>query len=757
MQFVRAFFKRITDDLKLKKLIPLKILFFVHASTLFVLYPYLTIHMRELGINVEETAIMSAVTPVISIVMPPLAGMLADKIGNFRLLLALSSVLGGLSALLLLTVPVGRITVTFPPAVDLITSCDGSALYLQQVREYPCGPLHPYAYDVNLTLLSCGFICELPHQVSTEEIDSIIHAHSYDVHLKSPTASQRLVYRNTISALLDHREKPMKEHSTSRILNNDPYFNSTTSRIGENKIFFPTPQLYELSCSYIGKNATCVFDKSDFVDDSIEEVTEALFRIRVSHDAQKNSVEVRNYWVNAISVNNTTGADDDYDGVDSITCIDNLAQVYDDSVWVKAGALRLAQCSAACAATAPRKSLCDNHQQQIELDPVFTFWTYLAVRVFVGIISGTAFAMFEGAVIAIVRDQRADYGLQRVYGSIGGMISSPLSGLLIDYASRGKGYTDFRPAFYLYAVLKVVSGVLMLSIDLEFKQPAKNILDDVISVFRNIELVALFIACFIMGTAWGYIESFLFWLLQDLGASRSLMGITITVGGVAGLPLLVLSGPIIQKLGHANVLFIGFVFYAIRLLGYSLIYNPWLCLIFEALESVTSSLSFTAAVTYAARLSSTTTDTSVQGLLGGLYYGVGKGSGSLIGGYLMKFFGTRPTYQLFAAATFITGCFYYLFNQFYIRKRAMGDENDLCKKKPAILDAEKREKINPTIDVATENEVNKIETSKATNPQIKLVSDSIDGSSDSGVDNPAYNDNVETTVNDKKNDDKTKI
>lgn len=27
---------------------------------------------------------MSAVTPVISIVMPPLAGMLADKIGNFR-------------------------------------------------------------------------------------------------------------------------------------------------------------------------------------------------------------------------------------------------------------------------------------------------------------------------------------------------------------------------------------------------------------------------------------------------------------------------------------------------------------------------------------------------------------------------------------------------------------------------------------------------------------------------------------------------
>ncbi|XP_047530500.1 uncharacterized protein LOC125066465 [Vanessa atalanta] len=765
MQFIRAFFKRITDDLKQKKLIPLKILFFVHASTLFVLYPYLTIHMRELGINVEETAIMSAVTPVISIVMPPLAGMVADKIGNFRLLLALSSGLGGVSALLLLAVPVGRIVITFPTSVDLLASCDGSALHLQQVRDYPCQPLHPYAYDINLTVLSCGFVCKLPSEATVQEIDTIVHANSYDVHFKSQYESQRLVYRNTISTSLTHRERPMKDHSTSRVLTNDPYFNSTASKVGDKNIFFPVPQLYEIDCSYAGSNATCKFEKEDFINDSIEETKEKLFRVRISPNVQKDSNEVRNYWVNAVSSSNTSQSDEDYDGIDTTSCKDTFTQDLGESIWVKAGSQRLTECIAACAASAPRKSLCDNRQQQLELDPSFTFWTYLAVRVFIGIIGGTAFAMFEGAVIAIVRDQRADYGLQRLYGSIGGMISSPLSGLLIDYASRGKGYTDFRPAFYLYAVLKVVSGVLMLSIDLEFKQPAQNLLEDVISVFRNVEIVALFIACFIMGTAWGYIESFLFWLLQDLGASRSLMGITITVGGIAGLPLLVLSGPIINKLGHANVLFIGFVFYAIRLMGYSLIYNPWLCLIFEALESVTSSLSFTAAVTYAARLSSTTTDTSVQGLLGGLYYGVGKGSGSLIGGYLMKFFGTRPTYQLFAAATFITGCFYYLFNKFYIGKSAMGDENDICKKKPTTVDVENQdainkdtEKANTPLDVVSKSDVNKnsvTEVPKALNPQVKLPSDSADGSSDSGFDNPAYNENDNvTSANDTKKDEK---
>lgn len=73
-----------------------------------------------------------------------------------------------------------------------------------------------------------------------------------------------------------------------------------------------------------------------------------------------------------------------------------------------------------------------------------TFWTYLAIRVLIGIIGGTAYTMFEGAVIASLREYKADYGLQRVYASIGGMISSPLSGWLIDYVSEGKGYNDFR-------------------------------------------------------------------------------------------------------------------------------------------------------------------------------------------------------------------------------------------------------------------------------------------------------------------------
>jgi len=61
---------------------------------------------------------------------------------------------------------------------------------------------------------------------------------------------------------------------------------------------------------------------------------------------------------------------------------------------------------------------------------------------------------------------------------------------------------------------------------------------------------------------------------------------------------------------------------------------------------------------------------------------VGKGSGSLIGGYLMKGFGTRPTYQIFAVVTLVTGIIYFIFNAAYLKKRPQLEGNDIIKQRP---------------------------------------------------------------------------
>nr|XP_018901262.1 PREDICTED: uncharacterized protein LOC109033204 [Bemisia tabaci] len=687
------FVQRVVDDFKQKKLLSMKLIFFVQSSTLFVLYPYLTIHMRELGLNVEETAIMSALTPIVTIIMPPIAGMIADFIGNFKVLLALFSALGGLASLLLLAIPVGRVTIVYPEQALFRIGCSNDTGYPSLIpgADYPCNPF-PNAtsspYEIAGHVEACGLVCRRPNSLRSPvegswrtpsaETQAILRARSYKMKLLRPSG-QETVYDFNVDAedIPAYRSRVLDDPDprNGRILINSGRFPTAIRELSHDVFFFPARGLWSLSCDPDPTRVwQCQVKEAGNLSNSATDGQFPFSGVLDVHEEGMKLVALRRWGLLKASSSPLEGIMESKCGKSKVPSMSETLSVPllnpENSLKVDA-LLEMEDCEMSCLATIPRKSICTNLNKVVEYDPQLTFWAYLSVRVTIAMITGTAFAMFEGAAIAILREEKADYGLQRLYAQIGGMISSPMAGYLIDYASKGKGYTDFRPAFYFYAALKTTTAFLMLTINLEFKAPAKNVVADVVEVLKKVEIMALLFAIFIMGTAWGYIESFLFWLLQDLGASRVLMGSTITVGGLAGMPLLIMSGPIVEKIGHANVLFLGFVFYAIRLVGYSLIVKPWQCLIFEAMESVTSSLAFTAAVTYAAKLSNTSTDSSIQGILGGLYYGVGKGAGGLFGGYLMKAFGTRATYRIFAVLTLVTGCMYYLLNQIYIVGRSI--------------------------------------------------------------------------------------
>ena len=56
-----------------------------------------------------------------------------------------------------------------------------------------------------------------------------------------------------------------------------------------------------------------------------------------------------------------------------------------------------------------------------------------------------------------------------------------------------------RPAFYLFAGLFGTAAVGMLTINLDFKRPAENLLSDVKSLLKNVELDLLLIVAFVSG------------------------------------------------------------------------------------------------------------------------------------------------------------------------------------------------------------------------------------------------------------------
>lgn len=54
----------------------------------------------------------------------------------------------------------------------------------------------------------------------------------------------------------------------------------------------------------------------------------------------------------------------------------------------------------------------------------------------------------------------------------------------------------------------------------------------------------------------------------------------------------------------------------------------------------------------------------------------------------MKTFGTRPTYQIFAVVTLVTGIIYLIFNMTYLKKRSQLEGNDIVKKKSRNIDVQ---------------------------------------------------------------------
>lgn len=167
----------------------------------------------------------------------------------------------------------------------------------------------------------------MPDAMTTQDAEEIIHGHSYDIHLESPIESQRLVYRHTVSSLFPRNMAPKKDQSTSRIMTNDPYFNTTVSIISDSEIFFPAPHLYKIDCSYDSSNASCLFGNGDVINQAEEFNDDTTLRLRISHDAQKAPVDVRSYWVRSISTGNSTKVGDDFDGIDSVMCQDSFLEV----------------------------------------------------------------------------------------------------------------------------------------------------------------------------------------------------------------------------------------------------------------------------------------------------------------------------------------------------------------------------------------------------------------------------------------------
>ncbi|XP_076033207.1 major facilitator superfamily domain-containing protein 6-like [Oratosquilla oratoria] len=622
---------RFWSDFTRKEFAPLKLLFFLVFGGSMTLFPFITIHMRSLGITESELAIISALQPIVALVGPSLAGMLADRIGNFKIFLSFVMACSGFAALLFLAIPPARVTHTMPDLLPLSMACSSTSdtpkLFLQ--TPYECD-LQSNATEITVTLQYCR-----PCGTHVEVCETNATSSSCQTSTLPPFGLSTFLALALLHDSADGGKAKPIDH-TMEILK--------------------------------AKEGIC---------SSMPEL----------------SVERTSYAIDEAPDDGTPDP----------------------------------ECEMECDVVVDRRVLCKNTRSLEVLSPATTFALYLLVRFLNALTLATSFPLFEGAVMAVLQQNKGDFGLQRLYANLGSIILTPISGSLIDYVSKKNGFQDFSPAFYMYFCIKMVAAGIILLVNLEFKKPSNSVLKDFKKIIVQPQIITFLSVMLVSGMCFGFLDTFLFWFLEDLGANKMLMGVTVTVGALAGIPLLMASATIITTLGHVNTIIMGFAFYVLRMLGYSFLTSAWWSMPFEALECFTVSLMYAASTTYAAKLATPATLATMQGLYGGLHHGVGRGLGSLVGGFLLLPLGVRNTFRLMSVVCAVTCVGYFLVSKFFFRKIESEqdlEKNEEVEEKKQQLDDEK----SPMEDYRTEEKDEKSNSVESENNFCRNIDDNFEDS-----------------------------
>ncbi|XP_057367450.1 uncharacterized protein LOC130688483 [Daphnia carinata] len=630
-------FALLIHDFKERKLIPVKFLSLIVFSGYGVLLPFFSIHMKSLGISVEETGAIYAVSSIIGVLTPLCTGMMADKLGNFKMLLSLSFGLASISALLFLLVPVGRMSVDYPVNTSFVVGCHDAfnlADHSSPVSvftnfdtkecEYKVGHnLGNGIANISVVLKECGYMCYHNNEPYDED-----YSEAYVVSELPSMANFTQTFRD------------------ATFFPDDWILNGWCTRQPGEEVFCEENR--ETGTSL---NATLALDWSNNIANKSR-------RFPVIWIALEDGGQINNERI--FNAKQLCDSRDDERKVHQTAYVKYLNDSDKNSYQF---------CRPQCTVLSSRSELCSNMAQEKIFNPQLTFWLYMLFRCIFEVLLGGSATLFEGAVLALVSEVRGDYGFQKVFGFIGVAIFSPISGVLIDHTSSDENNQNFWAAYFLFAALFGIASLGMLTIDLKFKPPAENVIKDVKSLFQNIELDALLVIALVFGLLVGCMGNYLFLFLEEIGVNKSLMGLSVMISCLASIPLLLFSGSICRKFSYPNVIVFCFSVSIIRLIGYSYISIPSLCLLYQSLEAITGTLAMTTVIIYGSQLGTTSTVASIQGLISATYFGLGAGIGSSVGGFLIGAYGQRTTFRILGVMSFITGFSYFLFNVFYVRRR----------------------------------------------------------------------------------------
>ena len=285
---------------------------------------------------------------------------------------------------------------------------------------------------------------------------------------------------------------------------------------------------------------------------------------------------------------------------------------------------------------------------------IFTFVLSITTT-FIGLlIAVILFSFFYSPIMPLLDDStmnllgkhRDRYGKIRIWGAVGWGVTAPLIGVLIDRSG-------IRWAFYGYIISMSIGLVVAWFMPFQHTHSEEKYWQNFRILVSNRKWVIFLISAFTTGMAYAMALNFLFLYLNQLGASKTLMGVSMVFGTISELPFWFFSNRLLNRWSMKGLIIFSMGLLAVRFFAYSLIRIPWMVIPINLLHGATFSVFWIVGVSYAAKSAPEGLSATAQSLFSSVMFGIASVVGALLGGFLYDSIGASKMFQTSALVVLI--------------------------------------------------------------------------------------------------------
>jgi len=259
--------------------------------------------------------------------------------------------------------------------------------------------------------------------------------------------------------------------------------------------------------------------------------------------------------------------------------------------------------------------------------------------VLLAFLSAPVIALIDSATMAQLGERRGRYGRIRLWGTVGWAVMAPIAGWVIDRLG-------LPWAYWMYAIGMAVALLVAVNIPFHQERAGVSFWHGMRTMLLNRRWMVFLTMVFISGAGLATMYNYLFIYMESLGASKTLMGLSLTISTISEVPVLFFGDRLLRRFGTRGLMLMAMGMVGLRLVLYSTTSLPWVILLIQLVHGLTFPAILVAGVAYADQMALPGMRATAQGMFGSTLMGISAATGGVLGGILIDQVGPAMMYRI---------------------------------------------------------------------------------------------------------------